>query len=146
VCLDEKAITSSDHSTRESVIRVQNTPNLSDRLEKLLPSVPTPSSGNLPNSIWVRTITSAEGETTTTLKLDHPAIEFGNGIEVTTTTVKTATEVTTTTVTSLLPMAGVRAMDDDNMHIEVGGRDGKDSETGKEQETNNGTCFGSLEG
>jgi hypothetical protein len=38
------------------------------------------------------------------MQMDQPFLDFQNGVEVTTTTVKTATEVRTTTVTALIPM------------------------------------------
>lgn len=44
------------------------------------------------------------------MQMDQPFLDFHNAVEVTTTTVKTATEVRTTTVTALIPMGnGVSA-------------------------------------
>jgi hypothetical protein len=66
---------------------------------------PPPPATGLPNGIWVRTITSPEGETTTMMQMDQPFVDFRNGVKVTTTTVKKGDEVTTTTTTALLPLA-----------------------------------------
>ena len=53
--------------------------------------------------VWVKTITSPEGETFTMMSTD-PDAEFRHAVEIETKTVKKGSEITTTTTTCLIPL------------------------------------------
>lgn len=68
-------------------------------------STKTSNIPTLPSGISVKTFTSVEGSTSTTMTT-NPDFEVDNGIEIVTKTVKVGSTVTTTTTTTLIPLVG----------------------------------------
>lgn len=69
------------------------------------PSASSPALPALPAGITVKTFTTAEGQTSTTMTT-NPDFEVGNGVEIVTKTVKVGGRVETVTTTALIPLVG----------------------------------------